>query len=51
MLTLTGSNVTYEELLLLHQVKLKNFETSSFQVYKVKKRKYETLVVEIDKLY
>ena len=51
MLTLTGSNVTYEELLLMHQIKLKSFETSSFQVYKVKKRKYETLVVEIDKLY
>jgi len=49
MLTLTGSNVAYDELLLMHQIKLKNFEESSFQVYKVKKHKYETLVVEIDK--
>ena len=50
MLTLTGTNVDYSELLLMHQVKLKNFEESTFQVYKLKKRKYETLVVEIDKL-
>ncbi|MCK5853634.1 MAG: hypothetical protein KAG56_00345, partial [Sulfurovaceae bacterium] len=51
MLTLTGSNVDYNELLLMHQVKLKNFEESTFQVYKLKKRKYETLVVEIDRLF
>ncbi len=50
MVTLTGSNVAYHELLLMHQVKLKNFDESTFQVYKLKKRKYETLVVEIDKL-
>jgi len=50
MVTLTGSNISYDELLLMHQVKLKNFNESTFQVYKLKKRKYETLVVEIDKL-
>jgi len=50
MVTLIGSNVSYDELLLMHQVKLKHFDESTFQVYKLKKRKYETLVVEIDKL-
>jgi Fe2+ or Zn2+ uptake regulation protein len=50
LITLSGSNIDYNDLLFMHQVKLKNFKDSSFQVYKVNKTKYDTLLAETDKL-
>jgi len=50
MIKLSGSNIKYEELLLVHQNRLKHFKEVTFQVYKVHKKKYDTLLVQIDEL-
>jgi predicted phosphatase len=51
MITLVGNNVEYDELLFLHQSKLKNFDKFTFKVYKLDKQKYNTLLVYIDELH
>jgi len=50
MVTLIGNNVTYDELLFLHQSKLKQFDGLTFKVYKLDKQKYNTLLAYIDEL-
>ena len=50
MLILVGNNVEYNELLFLHQSKLKNFDDLTFRVYKLNKHKYNTLLAYIDEL-
>jgi len=50
MVILIGNNVKYEELLFLHQSKLKNFDDLTFKVYKVNKHKYNTLLSYMDEL-
>jgi len=50
MLSLVGNNIKYDELLFLHQSKLKNFDKLTFKVYKLNKDKYDTLLIEIDEL-
>jgi len=50
MITLSGSNIEYESLLPVHQNRLKNFNKLTFQVYKVNKKKYDTLLAQIDEL-
>ena len=51
MILLVGNNVNYDELLFLHQSKLKNFDDLTFKVYKLNKHKYNTLLVYIDELH
>jgi len=51
MITLVGNNVEYQELLFLHQSKLKHFDKFTFKVYKLDKQKYNTLLLYIDELY
>ncbi len=51
MLTLLGNNITYKELLLVHQSKLKAFDKTTFKVYKLDKKKYITLLVHMDEIY
>jgi len=48
MVILVGSNVLYEELLFLHQSKLKHFDKLTFRVYKLHKDKYNTLLAYMD---
>ena len=50
MISLSGSNIKYDELLRVHQNRLGNFKDLSFQVYKVNKKKYDTLLAQIDEL-
>ncbi len=50
MITLVGNNVYYDELLFLHQSKLRNFKDFTFTVYKLDKQKYNTLLAYIDEL-
>jgi len=50
MITLIGNNVSYDELLFLHQSKLKHFSGLTFTVYKLDKQKYNTLLASIDEL-
>ncbi|SFV64491.1 hypothetical protein MNB_SV-14-1242 [hydrothermal vent metagenome] len=50
MITLVGNNVEFNELLFLHQSKLKNFDDLTFKVYKLDKNKYNTLLAYIDEL-
>lgn len=50
MVTLVGNNVNYDELLFLHQSKLKNFDDLTFKVYKLNKQKYNTLLAYMDEL-
>ena len=50
MLTLVGNNIAYDELLFLHQSKLRNFDDLTFKVYKLNKDKYNTLLAQIDEL-
>jgi hypothetical protein len=50
MVTLVGNNVNYNELLFLHQSKLKNFDDLTFKVYKLNKQKYNTLLAYMDEL-
>ena len=50
MIGLVGNNVKYEELLFLHQSKLKNFQDFTFTIYKLDKQKYNTLLSHIDEL-
>jgi hypothetical protein len=51
MVTLVGNNVEYNELLFLHQSKLKRFDDLTFKVYKLDKHKYNTLLAYIDELH
>ena len=50
MIKLIGNNVHYDELLFLHQSKLRSFKESTFTVYKLDKQKYNTLLAYIDEL-
>jgi len=50
MITLSGNNIAYNDLLLVHQNRLRNFKDVTFQVYKVNKKKYDTLLSQIDEL-
>ena len=50
MITLVGNNVHYDELLFLHQSKLRNFKDFTFSVYKLDKQKYNTLLAHLDEL-
>jgi len=50
MVILVGNNVGYEELLYLHQSRLKSFKSSTFQVYRLNKQHYDTLLAELDGL-
>ena len=50
MIVLIGNNVGFDELLFLHQSKLKNFDDLTFKVYKLNKQKYNTLLAYIDEL-
>ncbi len=50
MVLLSGTNITYQELLPLHQYRLKNFKEATFQVYKLNKTKYVTLLSQVDEL-
>ncbi len=50
MLILIGNNVAYDELLFLHQSKLKHFEHLTFKVYKLHKEKHNILLASIDEL-
>lgn len=50
MLILVGNNVHYNELLFLHQSKLKKFDDLTFKVYKLNKQKYNTLLAYMDEL-
>ena len=50
MITLVGNNVYYDELLFLHQSKLRNFKDFTFTIYKLDKQKYNTLLAYIDEL-
>ncbi len=50
MIKLVGNNVHYNELLFLHQSKLRSFKESTFTVYKLDKQKYNTLLAYIDEL-
>jgi len=50
MITLLGNNIEFNELLFLHQSKLKNFDDLTFKVYKLDKNKYNTLLAYIDEL-
>ncbi len=50
MVTLIGNNVDYNQLLFLHQAKLKNFDKFTFTVYKVDKEKYNALLLYIDEM-
>ncbi len=50
MVTLVGNDIPYEELLLLHQHRLKSFKDSTFQVYRLDKKRFDTLVIELDEL-
>ena len=50
MIKLVGNNVHYDELLFLHQSKLRSFKESTFTVYKLDKQKYNTLLAYIDEL-
>ena len=51
MLTLIGNNIHFNELLLVHQSKLKTFEKTTFKVYKLDKKKYITLLAYMDEIY
>ena len=50
MIALVGNNAHYDDLLFLHQSKLKNFKDFTFSVYKLDKQKYNTLLAYIDEL-
>ena len=50
MIELVGNNAHYDDLLFLHQSKLKHFKDSTFSVYKLNKQKYNTLLAHIDEL-
>jgi len=50
MITLSGNNIAYDDLLIVHQNRLKHFKNVTFQIYKVNKKKYETLLSQIDEL-
>lgn len=50
MVTLVGNNIEFNELLFLHQTKLRNFDDLTFKVYKLNKDKYNTLLAQIDEL-
>ena len=50
MIGLVGNNAHYDDLLFLHQSKLKNFKDFTFSVYKLDKQKYNTLLSYIDEL-
>ena len=50
MISLSGNNIAYDDLLSVHQNRLKNFKEVTFQVYKVNKKKYDTLLSQIDEL-
>lgn len=51
MVTLIGNNVHYDELLFLHQSKLKHFDHLTFKVYRLDKEKYNTLLSYMDEYY
>jgi hypothetical protein len=51
MITLVGNNVYFDSLLFLHQSKLKHFDSLTFKVYKLDKKKYDTLLSYVDELY
>lgn len=48
MIVLVGNNVLYDELLFLHQSKLKHFNDVTFKVYKLNKQKYNSLLAYVD---
>jgi len=51
MVVLVGNNVAYSELLFLHQSKLKSFKETTFQVYKLNKKRFDALLAELDGLH
>ena len=51
MIILVGNNVYFDSLLFLHQSKLKHFDSLTFKVYKLDKKKYDTLLSYVDELY
>ncbi len=51
LVTLIGNNVHYDELLFLHQSKLKHFDHLTFKVYRLDKEKYNTLLSYMDEYY
>jgi len=50
LITLSGSNIEYNELLAVHQYKLRAFKDGTFQVYKLNKAKYDALLAELDSI-
>jgi len=51
MVTLVGNNVHFDELLFLHQSKLKHFDKLTFKVYRLDKKKYNTLLAYMDEFH